>query len=51
VFGDEETTIAGLPVERAIAGLDELLDEWLAATRRDAPAGSRRRAPQRVAVR
>jgi ADP-heptose:LPS heptosyltransferase len=35
VFGDEETTLAGLPVERAIAGLDELLAEWRPATRRD----------------
>ncbi|HKW12232.1 MAG TPA: glycosyltransferase family 9 protein [Gemmatimonadaceae bacterium] len=48
VFGDEELTIAGLPVERAIAGLDELLEEWLPATRRDASAG-RRRATARAA--
>ncbi|HEY2377045.1 MAG TPA: glycosyltransferase family 9 protein [Gemmatimonadaceae bacterium] len=29
VFGDEEATLANLPVDRVIAGLDELLDEWL----------------------
>jgi ADP-heptose:LPS heptosyltransferase len=30
VFGDDEATLDGLPIERAIAALDDLLDEWLA---------------------
>jgi ADP-heptose:LPS heptosyltransferase len=29
IFGDDEATLAGLPVDRVIAGLDDLLDEWL----------------------
>ena len=31
VFGDAEETIDALPAERAIAALDDLLDEWLPA--------------------
>ena len=29
VFGDAEESLAGLPVERVIAGLDDLLGDWL----------------------
>lgn len=29
VFGDDEATLSGLPVERVIDGLDDLLEEWL----------------------
>jgi ADP-heptose:LPS heptosyltransferase len=31
VFGDAEETIDALPAERAIAALDDLLEEWLPA--------------------
>ena len=50
VFGDEEATIAGLPVERAIAALDDLLDEWLAA-HADGAAPTRHRRAHGLLVR
>ena len=52
VFGDEADTLAGLPAERVIAALDDLLEEWLpehgAGTR---PAWQRRSATHPLLVR
>ena len=42
VFGDEEATLEGLPVERVIAALDDLLEEWL-PEHRDGPSPERHR--------
>ncbi|HEV8236689.1 MAG TPA: glycosyltransferase family 9 protein [Gemmatimonadaceae bacterium] len=43
VFGDDEATLEGLPIERAIAALDDLLDEWLALHGATGPSSRRRR--------
>jgi ADP-heptose:LPS heptosyltransferase len=44
IFGDDEATLAGLPVDRVIAGLDDLLEEWLPDHEHAAPARHRRTA-------
>ena len=40
VFGDDEATLAGLPVPRVIEALDELLDEWRYAAVRQRRSGA-----------
>jgi ADP-heptose:LPS heptosyltransferase len=42
IFGDDAETLEGLPVERVIAGLDDLLEEWL-PEHRNGPSPERHR--------
>ena len=51
VFGDEEATLAGLPVERVIEGLDDLLEEWLPDHGNGAAPARHRRAAHALLVR